>query len=113
MRELQVDLGARSYPIHIGPGVFNEAQPLLTKLLGTNPLIISDDIVAPLYLKQLQDTLNIPQSLILPTGEAQKTQLTITKIYDFLLANRCGRDTTLLALGGGVIGDMVGFAAAT
>ncbi|MCG2633470.1 MAG: 3-dehydroquinate synthase [Gammaproteobacteria bacterium] len=113
MRELRVELGPRSYPIHIGPGAFDEAGEHLGNPPGNTPVIVSDEIVAPLYLEKIQWASGSDSVLILPTGESEKTLATVGKIYDFLLQNRRGRDTSLLALGGGVVGDMVGFAAAT
>lgn len=112
---IPVDLGERSYPIHIGPGLLAQAD-LYRPALGTGRvLIVSNETVAPLYLERVRTALadRAPETLTLPDGEAHKTLATAERIYDKLMANGFGRDATLVALGGGVIGDIAGFAAAT
>ena len=117
MQTLNVALAKRSYPIHIGRGLLSDASPILPHLKRKHVAIVTNTTVAPLYLEQLSDTLQaagvqvIP--IILPDGEAYKNSETLNRIYDALLQNRCERSTTLIALGGGVIGDLTGYAAAT
>lgn len=115
METLNVDLGERSYPIFIGPGLLEDADRLRPYLGQGRAVIISNDTVAPLYLDQLKRTLgdNYGGEIILPDGETHKTLGTISQIYDWLLKAKADRQTTLVALGGGVIGDITGFAAAT
>ena len=117
MQTLNVALAKRSYPIHIGRGLLTDASLILPHLKRKHVAIVTNTTVAPLYLAQLTDTLQaagvqvIP--IILPDGEAYKNSDTLNCIYDALLQNRCERSTTLIALGGGVIGDLTGYAAAT
>lgn len=117
MQTLKVDLADRSYPIHIGQNLISNADLLLPHLKRKHVAIVTNTTVAPLYLEKLSNTLQnagvkvIP--IILPDGEAYKNTETLNKIYDVLLQNRCERTTTLIALGGGVIGDLTGYAAAT
>ncbi len=117
MQTLNVALAKRSYPIHIGRGLLADASLILPHLKRKHVAIVTNTTVAPLYLAQLTDTLQaagvqvIP--IILPDGEAYKNSDTLNRIYDALLQNRCERSTTLIALGGGVIGDLTGYAAAT
>lgn len=117
MQTLEVSLGDRSYPIHIGNGLLTKAELLLPHLKRKQVAIVTNTTVAPLYLDNLSKTLIdagvsvIP--IVLPDGEAYKNSETLNQIYDALLQNRCERSTTLIALGGGVIGDLTGYAAAT
>ena len=117
MQTLNVALAKRSYPIHIGRGLLADASLILPHLKRKHVAIVTNTTVAPLYLAQLTDTLQaagvqvIP--IILPDGEAYKNSDTLNRIYDALLQNRCERSTTLIALGGGVLGDLTGYAAAT
>lgn len=114
MQTLKLDLGPRSYPIHIGPDLLSD-QPLFRQIIeGRRTLIITDDRVADYYLQPVAAALGKrpEEQLTLPSGEAQKTIATLEKIFDFLMEQKCDRQTLLVALGGGVIGDMVGFAAA-
>ena len=117
MQTLNVALAKRSYPIHIGRGLLTDASLILPHLKRKHVAIVTNTTVAPLYLAQLSDTLQaagvqvIP--IILSDGEAYKNSDTLNSIYDALLQNRCERSTTLIALGGGVIGDLTGYAAAT
>ena len=112
---LNVDLGERSYPIFIGPGLLKETDRLRSHLGQGQAVIISNDTVAPLYLDQVKQTLgdSYGWEIILPDGETHKNLGTISQIYDRLLRAKADRQTTLVALGGGVIGDITGFAAAT
>ncbi len=117
MQTLKVELANRSYPIHIGRNLISDASLILPYLKRKHVAIVTNTTVAPLYLDKLSQALQaagvtvIP--IILPDGEAYKNTETLNKIYDVLLQNRCERSTTLIALGGGVIGDLTGYAAAT
>ena len=117
MQTLKVELANRSYPIHIGRNLISDASLVLPHLKRKHVAIVTNTTVAPLYLNKLSEALQsadvkvIP--IILPDGEAYKNTETLNKIYDVLLQNRCERNTTLVALGGGVIGDLTGYAAAT
>ena len=114
MQTVTVDLGPRSYPIHIDSGLL--AEPALwTPHLGNGQvMLVTNTVLAPRYLAPVHAALGDRRSdtLILPDGEATKTLATAERIWEALLAARCGRDATLIALGGGVIGDLTGFAAA-
>lgn len=114
MQTLNVDLADRSYPIFIGSDLFCSAN-LAPYIKGNQVLIVSNDTVAPLYLEQLRAALPAVQvdAVILPDGEQYKTLDQLSAIYDRLLSCRHNRTTTLIALGGGVVGDMTGFAAAS
>lgn len=115
MKKLNVPLGDRSYPIYIGNDLLDQKELILGHCPSNQFLVVTNDTVAPLYLKQVLEMLsgtNV-ESLILPDGEQYKTPQTIHSIYDKLLEKRFDRHCTLIALGGGVIGDMTGFAAAT
>lgn len=114
---LTVALDERSYPIHIGCGLLGNAAlwaPHLNPKMGA--VVITNTTVAPLYLDKVLATLaelGCPAcSVVLPDGEEYKSWETLNTVFDALLENRCERGTTLIALGGGVIGDLVGFAAA-
>ncbi len=113
MRTLQVALAERSYPIHIGEGLL-DSFPLAEQVRGNQVMIITNETIAPLYLDRLVSQFGHLQcdTLILPDGEKFKTLDTLETIFDALMSKRHSRTTTLVALGGGVIGDMVGFAAA-
>lgn len=117
MQTLKVELANRSYPIHIGRNLLSDASLILPYLKRKNVAIVTNTTVAPLYLDKLRDSLQAAGvtviSIILPDGEAYKNSATLNTIYDALLQNRCERSTTLIALGGGVIGDLTGYAAAT
>jgi 3-dehydroquinate synthase len=117
MQTLTVGLEERSYPIYIGRGLLDQPELLLRHLTRQRTVIVSNTTVAPLYLARVQGLLEghgisvVP--VILPDGEQYKNSETLNLIYDALLKNRCERSTPLIALGGGVIGDMTGYAAAT
>lgn len=117
MQTLHVALDSRSYPIHIGSNLLNQADLILPRLKRKSVAIVTNTTVAPLYLGPLAKTLRDAGvsviEIILPDGEAYKNTDTLNLIYDALLKNRCERSTTLIALGGGVIGDLTGYAAAT
>jgi 3-dehydroquinate synthase len=115
MQQIQVNLGDRSYPIYIGLDLLTHRQTFSSYLSGKKVFIISNDTVAPLYLKKLQDALQdcaSVDSFILPDGEKFKDLSHLESIFSALLEKNYARDTVLLALGGGVVGDMTGFAAA-
>jgi 3-dehydroquinate synthase len=117
MQTLKVELANRSYPIHIGRNLISDANLILPFIKRKHVAVVTNTTVAPLYLERLSKSLQatgvtvIP--IILPDGEAYKNSDTLNTIYDVLLQNRCERSTTLIALGGGVIGDLTGYAAAT
>lgn len=117
MRSLTVALDARSYPIHIGPGLLSRADIIREHLVAPLAAIVSNETVAPLYLEALTSALRDlgvrVTEIVLPDGESHKDWQTLNQIYNALLDNRCERATTIIALGGGVIGDLAGFAAAT
>jgi 3-dehydroquinate synthase len=108
-----VALGSRSYPIHIGPELI--AKPDLYGIKAKQVLIVTNDIVAPLYLASVQAALRGRelQTLIVPDGERHKSLATFTTVLDRLVDARFHRDCCLVALGGGVIGDLTGYAAAS
>jgi 3-dehydroquinate synthase len=111
---LTVELGERSYPIIIGKGLLAAGIDLSEHLAGDNCLIVTNETVAPLYLDRLRDCLpgiKIRQ-IALPDGESFKTVDTANTIIDELVAAKASRDTTVIALGGGVVGDIAGFASA-
>lgn len=113
MRKLRVDLGDRSYPIFSGPKLLANPENLLPYIKGRQVCIVTNETIAPLYLSQLKKTLGDKDVLevILPDGEQFKNLNTLNLIFDRLLEARHNRTTTLIALGGGVTGDMTGFAA--
>jgi len=115
MKTLTVELGDRSYPIHIGEGMLADVALVGDLLKGRQVCVVTNETIAPLYLGKVMQSLAAfrPDSIILPDGEEFKTLDTVSRIYDGLLALNYSRSCVLIALGGGVIGDMVGFAAAT
>ena len=112
---LNVELGARRYPIMIGTGLLRESGLLDPYVEGRDVLIVTNDQLVPLYLEPVQGLLtgSRVKTLVLPEGESAKTLNTLNLIFDALVKHRYGRDCVLVALGGGVIGDITGFAAAT
>ncbi len=116
-RTLNVPLGDRSYPIHIGGSLLARADLILDRLKVPRAAIVTNETVAPLYLEALAAPLVTAgvslTRIVLPDGEQYKNWETLNRIHDALLAERCDRSTTIIALGGGVIGDLAGFAAAT
>lgn len=115
MITLTVDLGTRSYPIYIAQNLLQSADYLRQHIKGRTVLVVTNETIAPLYLDQVMENLQgfNAHSLILPDGEQFKNIDTLTQIYDKLLQERMDRHTTLVALGGGVIGDITGYAAAS
>jgi len=114
LRKLAVELGARSYPIRIGAGLLSDPANWRDALSGTHALVVSDEHVAPLYLDRVAAGLRERSfsTLTLSAGEAHKTLDTAAKIFAALAELKASRDATIIALGGGVIGDLAGFAAA-
>ncbi|MCX7176534.1 MAG: 3-dehydroquinate synthase [Proteobacteria bacterium] len=117
MLSLNVSLDDRAYPIHIGGGLLDRVDLILGQLKSPRAAIVTNSTVAPLYLAALADPLRAAgvklTEIVLPDGEQYKNWETLNLIFDALLANRCDRSTTIIALGGGVIGDLAGFAAAS
>jgi 3-dehydroquinate synthase len=116
MQTLNVALGDRAYPIHIGRGLLGRGELILPHLKTKRVAIVTNEVVGPLYLERLRAGLEAAgvrtSAVVLPDGEAHKDWETLNRIFDVLLTERCERSTTLVALGGGVVGDMGGFAAA-
>jgi 3-dehydroquinate synthase len=112
---VDIALGERSYPILIGPRLLEDARLLNAHITARSLLIVTNETIAPLYLAKLQSALQGRRvaTLILPDGEQHKTLATYSRILDALIAERMNRDAAAVALGGGVIGDLVGFAAAS
>ncbi|GAB1265741.1 3-dehydroquinate synthase [Aurantivibrio infirmus] len=115
MQTITVDLGDRKYPIFIGPGLINHAEVLKPYIRGEQVCVVTNETVAPIYQDTLLKNLGSYDLAVvtLPDGEQFKTLATFNKIFDVLLEKNHHRTTTLIALGGGVVGDMTGFAAAT
>jgi 3-dehydroquinate synthase len=113
---LRVALGDRSYPIHIGAGLIDR-HDLLAPYIAHHAAVVTNETVAPLYAKRIERTLESAgarsQRIVLPDGESFKTFETLNLVFDALLRQAADRRTLLVALGGGVVGDMAGFAAAT
>lgn len=117
MERITVTLGERSYPITIAAGLFNEPASFLPLKLGEQVMLVTNETLAPLYLDKVRGVLeqagvNV-DSVILPDGEQYKSLTVLDTVFTALLQKPHGRDTTLVALGGGVIGDLTGFAAAS
>ena len=114
---LQVELGERSYPIAIGQSLLSDAGLIARYIAGKRAAIVTNTTVGPLYLDRLKQTLERAgkqvTAIILPDGEEEKNWASLMRVFDVLLEQKCDRKTTLVALGGGVIGDLTGFAAAT
>jgi 3-dehydroquinate synthase len=114
---VSIDLQTRSYDIAIGSGIFDQSATYADLPNASTAVIVTNTTVAPLYAARLKQALqgkypNI-HTVVLPDGEAYKTWQTLNLIFDALLAHTCDRKTVLFALGGGVVGDMTGFAAAS
>jgi 3-dehydroquinate synthase len=114
---LRVELGARSYPIHIGAGLLDEAALYAPHIGAGAVAVVTNAVVAPLYLQRLERALRAAGArsltkVVIADGEQAKGWQTLEQVFDALLAARCGRDTLVVALGGGVVGDLAGFAAA-
>ena len=112
---LPVALGDRAYDIHIGPGLIDDPNAYAGAIAGRDVLIVTNETVDPLYRSRVETALahdHRIDTLVLADGEATKSMATLDTVTTRLLENRCGRDATVIALGGGVIGDLAGFAAA-
>jgi 3-dehydroquinate synthase len=114
MESLSVALGSRAYPIHIGSGLLERADLYRPYLAGASVAIVTNAIVAPLHLPKVKAGLHGARitEIIVPDGEQAKSWQALNRVFDALLQARCGRDTLIVALGGGVVGDLAGFAAA-
>jgi 3-dehydroquinate synthase len=114
MESIRVALGERSYPIHVGAGIVADAALYAEHLGGGSVAVVTDDAVGPLYLPAVRRALGGARitEVTVRQGEAAKSWQTLNQIFDALLKAKCGRDTLVVALGGGVVGDLAGFAAA-
>jgi 3-dehydroquinate synthase len=115
MKTLNIDLGHHSYPIHIGKGILADAALIRPHIHGQQVFVISNEIVAPLYLEQLLETLGDSYDIathILPDGEQTKSLAQAESVFTSMLELPCDRSATVVALGGGVVGDLAGFRAA-
>lgn len=117
MQTVQVSLADHPYPIHIGSALVGNADVLAPFVKGTMVVIVTNATLAPLFLARVRDAVvalgKQVLEVVLPDGEAYKTAASLDQIYSAMLSANCDRKTTLIALGGGVIGDVAGFAAAT
>jgi 3-dehydroquinate synthase len=115
MKILNVELGDRSYPIHIGSGLLEDAKIITSHIKTKTICIVSNTTVSKLYLENIKNLLDDYQVVeaIIDDGEEFKNHDSLNHIYTKLLENQCNRDTTILALGGGVVGDIAGYAAAS
>ena len=121
MQTITVDFAStpseRSYPIHIGNGILSHSEIILDHVPRKRAAIVTNTTVAPLYMERLRNALEgqgvVTVPIVLPDGEAHKNWQTLNFIFDALLRHRCERSTPIIALGGGVVGDLAGFAAAT
>lgn len=114
---VQVDLGARSYPIAIGQSLLDDSSWFVRHVVAKRAAIVTNTVVAPLYLDKVRRSLfqagKEVIEIVLADGEEEKNWANLMRIFDTLLLEKCDRKTTLIALGGGVIGDLTGFAAAS
>ncbi len=115
MQTLQVDVGHTRYPITIGPALLGDAELLASRIPGHDLVIVTNTTVARLYLHKLRASLSGRRvaECVLPDGEQYKTLQTVGRVFDSLVEAKLNRDATVLALGGGVVGDIAGFAAAS
>ena len=115
MKTIKVALGSRSYPIHIGAGILDKPELYQPHIRGSKAVVITNETIAPLYAQIVVDSVGKFAEVhthVLDDGEIHKNLQTIGKIFDKLLNIPCDRKTTIIALGGGVVGDTAGFAAA-
>jgi 3-dehydroquinate synthase len=112
MESLSVALGNRSYPIHIGSGLISSVDLYAPHIGGGGVAIVTNSVVAPLYLKAVKKAISAAAEIIVPDGEQAKSWQGVERVVDGLIDARLGRDGLVIALGGGVIGDLAGFAAA-
>ena len=117
MQTVHVSLADRPYPIHIGPSLIGNTGMLAPFVTGTMVAIVTNETVAPLFLAHVRESVRAlgksVVEIVLRDGEAYKTAASLDQIYSAMLAAKCDRKTTLIALGGGVVGDVAGYAAAT
>ena len=117
MQTVQVSLADRPYPIHIGPSLIGNSAVLAPFLTGTMIAIVTNETVAPLFLARVRESVHAlgkqAIEIVLRDGEAYKTAASLDQIYSGMLSAKCDRKTTIIALGGGVVGDVAGYAAAT
>jgi len=111
MESLRLELGSRGYPIHIGAGLLDRVELYAPHHSGS-VAIVTNEVVGPLYLPKVRKAFERITEIVVPDGEQTKSWLTLNGVFDALLKARCGRDTLIVALGGGVVGDLAGFAAA-
>ncbi len=115
MHTLHVELGERSYPVYIGRDLLADSELLARHIAGSQVVIVSNETVAPLYVEKVRALLGprkLVTEIVLPDGEQYKTLATLSSIFDRVLAENHNRTTTFIAVGGGVVGDITGFAAA-
>ena len=115
MHTLHVDLGERGYPVYIGRDLLADMSLLAQHVTGSQVVIVSNETVAPLYLERVKAALGprkLVTEIILPDGEQYKTLETLSTIFDRVMVDKHDRTTTFVAVGGGVVGDITGFAAA-
>jgi 3-dehydroquinate synthase len=115
MHTLHVDLGERGYPVYIGRDLLADTGLLAQHVAGSQVVIVSNATVAPLYAERVRSALGVRQlvtEVVLPDGEQYKTLATLSDIFDRVMADKHNRSTTFVAVGGGVVGDITGFAAA-
>jgi 3-dehydroquinate synthase len=116
-RTLTVGLGERSYPIHIGRGLLDQAELLAPHLGSRRAAVVTNEVVAPLYAQAVERALEACGTqhfrIVIPDGEAEKRWETLDRVHSELLRAQADRKTVIVALGGGVVGDLAGFAAAT
>jgi len=116
LQPLSVTLGERSYPIHIGTGLLNDDKLYAPHVASRNVAVVTNQVVAPLYLAGVRGAIERAGGRVLPIliddGEQSKSWGTLDRVVGAMLAGRCGRDSLVVALGGGVVGDLAGFAAA-
>jgi 3-dehydroquinate synthase len=116
MHTLHVDLADRGYPVYIGRDLLSDPGLLAQHVSGSQVVIVSNEVVAPLYVDQVRSSLGSRQlitEVVLPDGEQHKTLATLSGIFDRVMADNHNRSTTFVAVGGGVVGDVTGFAAAS
>lgn len=114
-KTVEVDLGDRSYPIYVGAGLLDDQELYAGHIPGRQVMVVTNETVAPLYLERVKSALAgfRCETVVLPDGEKFKTLEVWQRIFDALLQHRFNRQCTIVALGGGVVGDMAGFAAAS
>jgi 3-dehydroquinate synthase len=116
MQSIRVELGERAYPIHIGAGILDDSSLYAAHVGGGRVAVVTNTVVAPLYLERLRRALAAAKidavEIVIADGEQTKEWHTLDRVFDALLEARCDRQTPIVALGGGVVGDLAGFAAA-